>query len=178
MSGLRAALPVLVGLFSICCAAEPVPRDRGMLETRGMVNDIDSHLKRLNKSRVMLQTGTDRGGELTIYRRGSDVVRINAIIGGSNSDLQDVFYYSGAKVVFIRIKTVTYPYSPSANGFDFTNPRVKAAADYYVRDGKLIPVHHRKIAPSVASRLLQEADLFMTAIRRADQVVDVEKVLK
>jgi hypothetical protein len=175
---MRGALPLLVGLFSLCSAAQAVPRYLGTIEIKAMVNDVDSHLKRFDRSRAMLQTGTDRGGELTIYRRGSDVVRIDATIGGSNSDLQNVFYYSGAKVVFVRTKTVTYPYSPSANGFDFANPHVKTTADYYVHHGKLTPVGHAKIAPSVASRLLREAELFMTAIRRGDQVVDVERVLK
>ena len=126
----------------------------------------------------MLQTGTDRGGELTVYRRGSDVVRIDTAIGGSNSDLQEVFYYVGAKVVFVRTKTVTYRYSPSANGFDFAAPHVKAAADYYVRDGRLIPAGHAKITASETSRLLQEAELFMDAARRRNQVIDIEKLLK
>jgi hypothetical protein len=177
MNRIRVILSLVIVLFSICPAALPVPRGPG-LEIKGMVDEIDSHLKRLNRSRLMLQTGTDRGGELTIYKRDSDVVRIDATIGGSNSDLQDVFYYFGAKVVFVRTKTVAYPYSQSVNGFDFSNPHVSATADYYVRDGKLIPVAHRKIAPPVASRLLQEAELFMSAVRRGDQVVDVEKILK
>jgi hypothetical protein len=178
MNATQTALALLVGLFCIFSAAQTVPRDLGTAEIKTMVNDIDFHLKRLNRSRVMLQTGTDRGGELTVYRRGSDVVRINATIGGSNSDLHEVFYYVGAKVVFVRTKTVTYPYSPSANGLDFANPHVKVTADYYVRDGKLIPVDHAKIASSVAARLLQQAELFMIAIRRGDHVVDVERVLK
>jgi hypothetical protein len=126
----------------------------------------------------MLQTGTDRGGELTIYRRGSEVVRIDAIIGGSNSDLQDTFYYSDANVVFVRTRTVMYPYSSTSNAFDFGNPHVKSAADYYVRDRKLIPIGHAKIAPSVASRLLQEAEVFMMAIRQRTKVITIEELLR
>ncbi len=126
----------------------------------------------------MLQTGTDRGGELTIYRRGSDVVRIDATIGGSNSDLQNVFYYSGANPIFVRTKTVTYRYSSTSNGFDFTSPHVKATGDYYVRGGKLIPMGHAKIAPSIASSLLQQAGLLVTSVRHGDRVVDIEKLLK
>ena len=178
MSRIRVALPLLVGLFSICSAAQAVPRDLGTIEIKAMVNDVDSHLKRFNKSRARLQTGTDRGGELTIYRRGSDVVRIDATIGGSNSDLHDVFYYSGANPIFVRTKTVTYPYSSTPNGFDFAAPHVKTAADYYVRDGKLIPLGRAKIAASLESRLLQEAELFMTAGRQGTQVVDIEKLVK
>ena len=178
MSATQTALSLLVGLFCISSAAQAAQRDLRIPEIKTMVNDVDFHLKRLNRSRVMLQTGTDRGGELTVYRRGSDVVRVDATIGGSNSDLQEVFYYVGAKVVFVRTKTVTYPYSASANGFDFANPHVKATADYYVRDGKLIPVGHAKIALSGAARLLQEAELFVIAIRRGDHVVHVERVLK
>ena len=178
MTDAQTAFPLLAGLFWLCCAAQPVPTESGIFEIRGIVNNIDSHLKELNKSRATLQTGTDRGGELAIYRRGSDVVRIDATIGGSNSDLQDLFYYSGANLVFVRTRTVTYPYSSRANGFDFTNPHVKDTADYYVRDGKLIPVRHAKSATSVTSRLLQEAELFVTAIRRGDQLIDIEKLLK
>ena len=177
MGRIRIALSLLIGLFSISLASQPIQSDSA-LEINGLVADIDSHLKRFNRSRVMLQTGTDRGGELTIYRRDSDVVRVDAKIGGSNSDLQDVFYYIGAKVVFIRTKTVTYPYSSSANGFDFAKPHVKATADYYVRGEKLISVGHAKIAPSVASRLLREAELFITPLRRGDQVVNIESALK
>jgi hypothetical protein len=143
-----------------------------------MVNDVDSHLKRFNKSRAVLQTGTDRGGELTIYRRGSDVVRIDATIGGSNSDSHDIFYYSGAIPIFLRTKTITYPYSSTSNGFDFAAPHVKAATDCYVRDGKLIPLSRTKIAASLESRLLQEAELFMTAGRQGTQLVDIEKLVK
>src|SRR5207245_11721936 len=108
---------------------------------------LSSHLNTFSRSSAMLQTRTDRGGELTIYRRGSDVVRIDAVIGGSNSDLQNVFYYSNANVVFVRTRTVTYPYSSISNGFDFANPRVKTAVDYYVREGKLIPLGRVKITP-------------------------------
>jgi len=178
MTRVQAAFSLVAGLFCVCLAAQPAPRHSGSHEAQDVVEAIDSHLKALNKSRVTLQTGTDRAGELAIYRRGSDIVRIDATIGGSNSDLQDVLYYSDADLVFVRTKTVTYPYSSVLNGFDFTKPHVKTAADYYVRDGKLIPVGHAKIAPSTASRLLQEAELFVTAVRRGDQVVDIEKLLK
>ena len=167
MIGRYATLLLLAGLFCVCCAAQRLPGEQRALEIRSMVNDIDSHLKGFNRSRIMLQTGTDRGGELTVYRKGSDVVRIDAVISGSNSDLRDVFYYSG-----------TNPYSSRLNGFDFAAPHVKAAADYHVRDGNLIPVGRAKIAPSVASRLLQEAELFMTAIRHGTQVINIEKLLK
>jgi hypothetical protein len=178
MSRIQVALPLLIGLFSICSAAQPVPRDLGTDDVKSMVDDIDSHLKRLNRSRAMLQTGTDRGGELTIYRRGSDVVRIDAIIGGSNSDLQDVFYYSSANLVFVRSRKVTYPYSLISNGFDFRKPHVEAETSYYVHGGKLLPTGHVKIAPSVASRLLHEGELFMSAVRQGKQLVDIENLLK
>ncbi len=178
MIGRCVASPLLAGLFCVCCAAQPLPREPCAPEIKSTVNDIDSHLKGFNRSRITLQTGTDRGGKLTIYRRGSDVVRIDAVISGSNSDLQDVFYYSGTNLIFVRTKTVNYPYSSRLNGFDFAAPHVKAAADYCVRDGNLTPVGHAKIAPSVASRLLQEAELFMGAIRHGTQVIDIEKLLK
>ena len=157
MTRIQATLALLAGLFCLCCAAQPAPREAVSLEIKDIVNNIDSHLKALKRSYTILQTGTDRGGQLIIYRRGSDVVRIDAIIGGSNSNWEDVFYYPGANLVFIRTKTITYPYSSRSNGFDFAAPHVKAAADYYVRDGRLIPVGHAIITASVASRLLQEA---------------------
>jgi hypothetical protein len=178
MTGAQAALPLVAGLFCVCCAAQPVSKEPGHQQVTKMVSNIDSHLKTFNRSSAMLQTGTDRGGELIIYRRGSDVVRIDAVIGGSHSDFQDVFYYSGANVVFVRTRAVTYPYSSTLNGFDFANPRAKTVADYYVRDGKLIPLDRAKITPAVESRLLREAALFTTAVRRGNQVVDIEKLLK
>jgi hypothetical protein len=178
MMDARAAFPILAGLFWLCSAAQPAPKESAILETEKIVNNIDSHLKEWNRSRVVLQTGTDRGGELTIYRRGSDVVRMDAIIGGSHSDLQDIFYYSESKLFFIRSKTLTSPYSSRLNGFDFAAPHVKGAADYHVRDGKLIPLGRAKIPPSVESRLLQEAELFITAARQGSQVVDIEKLVK
>jgi hypothetical protein len=178
MTRAQATLLLLAGLFCPCYAAQSAPQKPVTIEIKDTVNNIDSHLKALNKSYAILQTGTDRGGQVTIYRSGTDVVRIDAIIGGSNSDLQDVFYYSGANLVFVKTKTVTYPYSSRSNGFDFTVPHVKAAADYYVRDRRLIPVAHAKITASVASRLLQEAELFMTAARRQNQVIDIQKLLK
>jgi len=174
----KAHLLLGAGLFWCCCASQPVSAAQEITDIKAGVNNIDSHLNELNRSRAMLQTGTDRGGELTIYRRGSDIVRIDATIGGSNSDLQHVFYYSGANLLFVRTKILTYAYSSKANAFDFTNPHVKQATDYYVRDGKLIPVRHTNIAAPVTSRLLQEAELFLTASRRGDTVVRVEKILK
>jgi hypothetical protein len=174
----QATLPLLAGLFCVCCAAEPMSREPDSLEVKNMVNSIDSHLKALNRSSAMLQTGTDRGGELTIYRRGANVARIDATIGGSNSDLQDVFYYSSAKLVFVRRTEVSYPYSPASHGFDFGNPHVEATTDYYIRDRKLTAIGHVKIAPSVASRLLREAEVFISAARRGNQTVDIEKLLK
>ena len=155
-----------------------MPRGLRTPQIKAIVSEVDSNLKALNKSRAILQTGTDRGGELTLYRRNSDVVRIDAVIGGSNSDLENVFYYSGANPVFVRTKTITYPYSSKSSAFDFANPHVTIAADYYIRDGKLIPVGHAKIAPLTASRLLQEAELFITAAQRGNQVVEIEKLLK
>jgi len=178
MTRVQATLSLLAGLFWICSAAQPAPREPVSLEIKDIVNDIDSHLKAVKRSYTMLQTGTDRGGQLTIYRTRSDVVRIDAVIGGSNSDLKDVFYYSRANLVFIKTKTITYPYSSRPNGFDFAAPHVKAAADYYVRDGRLIPAGHAKITASETSRLLQEAELFMDAARRRNQVIDIEKLLK
>lgn len=178
MKGAQAVFPLLAGLFSLCCVAQPAPTEQGIVEVKRVVNNIDSRLKQLKRSGAILQTGTDRGGELTTYRRGSDVVRIDATIGGSHSDLQDIFYYSGSKLVFVRTKTVTYPYSSTLNGFDFAAPHVKAAADYYVRDGKLIPLGHAKIPASVESRLLQEAELFATAVRQGSRVVEIERLVK
>jgi hypothetical protein len=178
MKRTHAALPVLAGLFCFCCVAETLPRELGMPQIKSIVNNIDSHLKALNKSPATLQTGTDRGGELTIYRRGSDVVRIDAIIGGSNSDLQDVFYYFGMNLIFVKTKTITYPYSSTLNRFDFATPHVKATADYYVRGRKLIPLDRAKISSALESRLLQEGELFTAAVRHGNQVVDIEKLLK
>lgn len=174
----RAGLALLAGLFWLCSVTQPAPSEPAILKTEEIVNKIDSHLKQWNRSRAILQTGTDRGGELTIYRKGSDVVRMDAIIAASHSDLQDIFYYSENKLVFVRSKTVTYSYSSTLNRFDFAAPHVKAAADYYVRDGKLIPLSREQISPSVESKLLQEADLFLTAVREGSRVVDIEKLLK
>src|SRR5882757_4547924 len=174
----RIAFLLLAGLSWLCSAAQPAPTEAAISEAKERVSNIDSHLKQWNRSRIMLQTGTDRGGELTIYRRGSDVVRIDAVIGGSHSDLHDVFYYSGKKLVFVRSKTVSYPYSSRLNAFDFAAPQVKAADDYYVRDGKLIPLGRAKIPPAIESRLLQESDLFITAVRYGRRVVDIERLLK
>ena len=179
MTNAQAAFPlILAGLFCLCCAAQPTPVETAILETKKLVNNTDSHLKEWDRSRAVLQTGTDRGGELTIYRRGSDVVRIDAIISGSHSDLQNIFYYSGGKLVFVKSKTVTFPYSSRLNGFDFASPLVKAAADYYVRERKLIPLSRARIPPSVESRLLQEADVFVTAVRQGSRVVDIEMLIK
>src|SRR5437867_11392349 len=155
----QAFLSLLSALICLCCAAESTSTQPSPLEVTNMVHKVDFDLKSLIRSSAMLQTGTDRGGELTIYRRGSDVVRIDATIGGSNSDLQNVFYYSGANPIFVRTKTVTYRYSSTSNGFDFTSPHVKATGDYCVRGGKLIPMGHAKTAPSIASSLLQQAEL-------------------
>jgi hypothetical protein len=176
MTRTHAALPVLAGLFCVCCVAYAMPKELRMQQIKSIVNNIDSHLNTLNKSRATLQTGTDRGGELTIYRRGSDVVRMDAIIGGSNSDLLDVFYYFGTNLIFVKTKKITYPYSSTLNGFDFATPYVKATADYYVRDGKLLPLGHAKISPGLESRLLREAELFTAAVRHGNQVVNVERL--
>jgi hypothetical protein len=174
----HAALPVLAGLFCVFCVAKALPTELGMPQIKSIVNNIDSHLKALNKARATLQTGTDRGGELTIYRRGLDVVRIDAIIGGSNSDLQDVFYYFGMNLIFVKTKAITYPYSSTLGGFNFATPHVKGTADYYVRGGKLIPLDRAKISSALESRLLQEAELFTAAVRHGNQVVDIEKLFK
>jgi hypothetical protein len=176
MTRAHSAVWFLAGLLYVCSAAQPAPLVLG--EVREMVNNIDANLKALNKSRATLQTGTDRGGELTIYRKDSNVVRIDAIIGGSNSDLQNVFYYSGASPTFVRTKTVTYPYSSTSNAFDFTRPRVTAAAEYYVRDGELIPADHARISPPAASSLLAQAELLVVAVRHGNQVIDIERLLK
>lgn len=173
-----AGLLLLAGFLFVYCDAQPMPRGLGTFQIKAIVSDIDSNLKALDRSRALLQTGTDRGGELALYRRHSDVVRIDAVIGGSNSDLENVFYYSGPNLIFVRTKTITYPHSSSSDTFDFANRHVKTTADYYVRDGSLIPVGDAKIAPSVASRLLQQAKLFITAAQRGNKVIDIEKLLK
>jgi len=178
MTGVQTAVSLVAGFFCVCSAAQPAPRQVATHEVKDVAEIIDSNLNTLNKGRVTLQTGTDRGGELVVYRKGADVVRMDATIRGSNSDLQDMFYYSGTHLVFVRTKVVTYPYSSASNGFDFLSPQVKVAANYYVRDGKLVPVDHANIPPPTGSRLLQEAELFMTAFRRGDRVINIEKLLK
>jgi hypothetical protein len=178
MTRTHAALPLLAGLLCVCCVAQALPREIGIPQIKSIVNNIDSHLKELKESRATLQTGTDRGGQLTIYRRGSDVVRIDAIISGSNSDLQNAFYYSGMNLIFVKTKAIIYPYSSTLSGFDFATPHVKTTGDYYVRDRKLIPLGRAKTSPDLELRLLQEAELFKAAIRHGNQVVDIEKLLK
>ncbi len=174
----QAFLSLLSALICLCCAAESTSTQPSPLEVTNMVHKVDFDLKSLIRSSAMLQTGTDRGGQLTIYRRGSEVVRIDATIGGSNSDLQEVFYYSSANLVFLRSRRVTYPYSAISNGFDFRKPHMEAETTYYIRDGKLFPTGHMKIAPSVASTLLREGQLFMSAVRQGKQSVDIENLLK
>src|SRR5438874_13552490 len=98
----QAALSLLAAMSCVCCAAESLPREPATSEIKDMVNSIDAQLKTLNRSPVMLQTGTARDGDLPIYRGGSDVVRIDATTGDPSTDLQDTFYYSAADVVFVR----------------------------------------------------------------------------
>ena len=174
----EAGFSLILGLCCACFAAEQTPPAITTLTIKNMVSNTDFHLKNLNKSSAVLQTGTDRGGKLIIYRKGSDVIRVDAIVEGSNSGLHDVFYYSGENLVFVRTKTVIYPFSSTSGGFDFANPHVKARGDYYVREGKLIPIRHAETTPSLASRLLQESTIVIRAIRDGKQTVDIERLLR
>lgn len=157
--------------------AEAMSQER-VREVTTVVNGIDSNLGVLNKSGIILQTGTDRGGELTIYRKGSGVARIDATIAGSNSNLQEIFYYSNGHVIFIKTRRVTYPYSSESNGFDFGKPQLQATSDYYVDEGKLMPVDRSAVAPAAGARLLAEAALFISAAERRNELVNIEKLLR
>lgn len=172
------ALLLLTALFCVCCATEPISEASAGLRVKQVVDNIDSHLKTLNRSNTLLQTGTDRGGELAIYRSGSNIIRIDATISLSNSDLRDVFYYDNAKLIFVRSKKITYPYSAAVNGFDFSLPRLESSADFYVREGRLIPVGEAGVAPVVASRLSQEGRYVFRAVRQGNQPIDIQKLLK
>jgi hypothetical protein len=50
----KAALPLVAGLFWLCRASQPISIDPRIIEIKATVKDIGSHLKELNKSRLML----------------------------------------------------------------------------------------------------------------------------
>jgi D-alanyl-D-alanine carboxypeptidase len=169
----------LAAVLLLCGSAEGLAQELRFPDVRTTVDNIDAHPSALKKSKATLETGTDRGGELTIYRTGRMIVRIDASIGLSNSDLKDVFYYSNGKIIFIRSQRVTYPYSSVSSQFDFTKARIESKVDYYVTKRKLIPVASQaKTASSVASGLLRLGEYLFNAVRRGDQTIDVEKLLK
>ena len=175
----NAALRVMLALFATACPAYSQPRDNGCAATKATVNSIDASVARLQKSSLKLETGTDRGGELTVYRKGSTIVRIDATVGLSNADVNDVFYYSGRNLIFVTTKKLHYHYSQTLQGFDFGIPSVVSENSYCVVGRKLILLtRSSKPESSIASNLVQEGEFLVREAKAGRQAVNIEALLK
>jgi len=155
------------------------PRDTAprFTEATRIVNRIDRDLRTLKSSSQTFETGTDRGGEVTIYREDSSVVRIDLIVGLSNTDQSDIFYYSMGNLIFVRTKKVRYPYSES-KGFDFKNPETACQSQYYAVGHDLTPVgKSEKLNSATVFSLIRDAKYLIRAVAN-NQRIDGERLMK
>jgi hypothetical protein len=167
----------LVLAFSVACAADLQDTSPPLTEAKSIVNRIDRGLRSLKSFSQTFETGTDRGGKVTIYRQGPSVVRIDLIVGLSNADQSDIFYYSMGNLIFVRSKKVRYPYFES-KGFDFKKPETVFQSQYYAVGRELTPVgKSEKLDAAAAFSLTRDAEYLMRAIQ-SNQRIDGKRLMK
>jgi hypothetical protein len=127
---------LLVALGSVVLAATNGDVSQEFLRNKAIGDGIDAD-HRLNEWRQTVETGTDRGEMVTIYRQNSTIVRIDLKIGLSNADIVDTFYYKNRQLIFVREKRLRYPYN-EREGFDFDRPVIASKSEYYAVNGKLL----------------------------------------
>ena len=72
MSRIRIILSVLIGLFSVCPAAQPVPRDTG-LEIKGMLFPIRRETRGTRRTLTQRDFEDEVAGTVQVGSRGRDV---------------------------------------------------------------------------------------------------------
>ena len=168
---------LLVLAFAAAYAEDPRGMSPRFTEAKSIVNRIDRDLRSLKSSSQTFETGTDRGGKVTIYRRDSGVVRIDLTVGLSNADRSDIFYYSMGNLIFVRSKKVRYPYSAS-KGFDFKKPETVLQSQYYAGGRELTPVgRSEKLDAATVFSLIRDAEYLMRAVEN-NQRIDGERLMK
>jgi outer membrane lipoprotein-sorting protein len=175
-------LLTLLQLFLVlACGAARAEDQRGTAprfsEAKSIVDGIDRDLRSLKSYSQTFETGTDRGGKVTIYRQDSGVVRIDLTVGLSKADRRDIFYYSHGNLLFVRSKKVRYPYSES-KGFDFQRPETVFQSQYYAVGNELTPVgKSKKLDIADVFSLIRDADYLMRAVEN-HQRIDGERLMK
>jgi hypothetical protein len=178
----RMILLTLLQLFLVLAFTAARAEDhRGMAprftEVKSIVDRIDRDLRSLKSSSQTFETGTDRGGKITVYRQDSGVVRIDLTVGLSNADRRDVFYYSMGNLIFVRSKKVRYPYSES-KGFDFQKPETVFQSQYYAVGHELTPVgNSEKLVAATVFSLIRDAEYLMRAVE-SNQRIDGGRLMK
>jgi hypothetical protein len=167
----------LVLAFAAACAEDPRDTSPRFTAAKSIVNRTDRDLHSLNSSSQTIETGTDRGGKVTIYRQDSRVARIDLTVGLSNADQSDIFYYSMGNLIFVRSKKVRYPYSES-NGFDFKKPETVFQSQYYAVGCELTPVgKSEKLDAAGVFSLIRNAEYLRRAVEN-NQRIDGERLMK
>jgi hypothetical protein len=167
----------LVLAFAAACAEDPRDTSPRFTAAKSIVNRTDRDLHSLKSFSQTIETGTDRGGKVTIYRQHSSVVRIDLTVGLSNADRSDIFYYSKGNLIFVRSRKVRYPYSES-KGFDFKKPETVFQSQYYVIGRELTPVgKSEKLDAATAFSLIRDGEYLMRAVEN-NQRIDDERLIK
>lgn len=81
---------------------------------------------------------TDNGASLTGYLRNDTIFKIVVWIGLSNKAIQQEFYYTDEKLLFVFEKISFYEYDKKNNNLDYTKLNLKFSNRYYFDKGKLI----------------------------------------
>jgi hypothetical protein len=161
------------------CAANAQPNTVELDSSRKAANAIDESLGSMRVSTVDLETGSDRGGELTIYRTGSNVVRIDATIGLSNADVKHIFYYQQERLIAAKTQEVKHLYSSEKQELVLGAGKRIIETEYFAVDGHLFVVSARRsAAPTAASRLQKEGEYLFRAVMRGQSSINIEKLLK
>ena len=86
---------LLLLAFAVAYAEDPRDTTPRFIEAKSIVNRIDRNLRTLKPSSQTFETGTDRGGEVTIYRQDSGVVRIDLTVGFEYEPNRDILLLYG-----------------------------------------------------------------------------------
>lgn len=144
---------------------------------RERVAKIDASLSQLAKSTRELETGTDRGGVITIYKERNRIVRLDVQIGLSNADLNHRFYYFNEDLVFATEKRLVYGYSAVSGALDFERPERTSERAYVVLGEKVFPVNGEKNNSRYALKLIREARYLVRAVQRSDKAINLERMI-
>lgn len=92
----------------------------------------------IDDAEILLGHGTDNGASLTGYFKNDTLKKMVEWVGLSNKVIQNEYYISKGKLVFVYTTESSYNYNDSTQSFDYSKLILVFTGRYYFKNDKLI----------------------------------------